>query len=164
MSKLSGTRSFIGIDPGHSGGVALVTRGQYEATTHTWAFKPMTLRDMWIVLGGCISNPCSGLIVYLEHVHAMPKQGVSSTFKFGRHYGNIEAFLTACQMPFNRVNPAEWQRPLGLIRRKGETPAQKKNRHKALAEELFPEVKRVTHANADALLIAEYGRRINATD
>ena len=49
-------------------------------------------------------------------------------------------------------------------RGKGETPAQKKNRHKALAEELFPEVKRVTHANADALLIAEYGRRINATD
>ena len=88
----------------------------------------------------------------------MPKQGVASTFKFGRSYGNLEAFLIAAEIPFERVVPSVWQREFGLISKKGETKTAKKNRHKAKAQELFPSVK-VTHAVADALLIAEWHRR-----
>ena len=88
----------------------------------------------------------------------MPGQGVTSMFNFGKSYGNLEAFLVAAAIPFERVTPSVWQREFGLIKKKGETHTQKKNRHKSLAQELFPSVK-VTHAVADALLIAEYGRR-----
>jgi hypothetical protein len=51
---------------------------------------------------------------------------------------------------------------LGLIQ-SGRTIGQnddKKQRNKAKAEELFPG-QRITHATADALLIAEYCRRIH---
>jgi hypothetical protein len=47
---------------------------------------------------------------------------------------------------------------MGLTPIKGETRTAKKNRHKDLAQRLFPKVK-VTHAIADALLLAEWLRR-----
>lgn len=59
------------------------------------------------------------------------------------------------------VSPQKWQRALGLLskgRGLGQGDTAKKNRNKAKAQELFPGVK-VTHAIADALLLAEYGRR-----
>jgi Holliday junction resolvasome RuvABC endonuclease subunit len=83
----------------------------------------------------------------------MPRQGVSSTFKFGTSYGFLRGVLVALEVPFEAVTPAKWQRSMSCLT-KGD-----KNVTKARAQELFPEVK-VTHAIADALLIAEYGRRI----
>jgi hypothetical protein len=41
---------------------------------------------------------------------------------------------------------------------KGTPHTVKKNKHKAKAAQLFPRVK-ITHSNADALLIAEHARR-----
>ena len=147
----------MGIDPGQSGAVALLLPDQKPLI---WTFAGMTLHDMWIVIGGCASY--DGVEAYIEDVHSMPKQGVSSSFKFGRHYGNLEAFLTAHQIPFDRVQPSVWQRSFSLTRKsKDETLTAKKNRHKALAQEFWPKAAgHITHATADALLIAEYGRRL----
>jgi crossover junction endodeoxyribonuclease RuvC len=96
---------------------------------------------------------------FLEKVHAMPKQGVTSCFTFGQNYGFIRGLLTALEIPFEDVTPNAWQKQAGLLRRnKDETITQKKNRHKQQAQQLFPHLK-VTHAIADALLICEYGRK-----
>jgi len=145
----------MGIDPGASGGIASVQSDRmiYGA----WPLGP-TLADTWERVNTILRLPAVNFSATIEHVHSMPKQGVVSTFKFGKSYGNLEAFLTAAEIPFERVTPSVWQREFGLISKKGETKTAKKNRHKALAQELFPSVK-VTHAVADALLIAEYGRR-----
>ena len=62
--------------------------------------------------------------------------------------------LTAAGIPFERVRPQQWQKSLGCLT-KGD-----KNVTKRKAQELFPMMK-VTHATADALLIAEYGRRVS---
>jgi hypothetical protein len=67
--------------------------------------------------------------------------------------------LIASGVPFEAVTPGKWQKEFGLLAKKGETKTAKKNRHKARAQELFPDLK-ITHATADALLIAEYGRRV----
>lgn len=91
----------------------------------------------------------------IERVHAMPKQGVSSTFKFGSSYGALKMALAACQIPFDNPSPQSWQNSLSC-RSGGD-----KNVTKRKAQELFPFVPfKITHANADALLLAEYTRRM----
>jgi len=159
----------MGIDPGVSGAVTVIGKRtlitgatNFEGTDHIYESEPFvvayplkgeTLLDQWDFIDSWADCRAT-----LEVVHSMPKQGVASTFKFGKSYGNLEAFLVASRIPFERVTPSVWQKEFGLISRKGETKTAKKNRHKSLAQELFPSVK-VTHAVADALLIAEYGRR-----
>jgi Holliday junction resolvasome RuvABC endonuclease subunit len=91
-------------------------------------------------------------IAVLEKVHAMPKQGVSSTFKFGTSFGELKMALVAAGIRFELVTPVQWQTFMGC-RSKGD-----KNVTKQRAEQLFPGLK-VTHKTADALLLAEMGRR-----
>lgn len=49
---------------------------------------------------------------YLEKVHSMPKQGVASTFKFGRVYGALEALLVANAIPVIDVRPQVWMKTM----------------------------------------------------
>jgi hypothetical protein len=60
--------------------------------------------------------------------------------------------LTAAGIPFERVRPQKWQQAMGCMT-KGD-----KNVSKRRAQELYPQLK-ITHATADALLIATYGTR-----
>ena len=149
----------IGIDPGKSGGMALVDA---DGDAKTFAFAKGTERDTWQWLRDAdIDIECC----YLEKVHAMRgkdgrKQGVTSAFAFGQSYEFLRGCVIATGISFEEVNPQQWQKSFGLIRTsKAETITQKKNRHKAKAQQLFPGIK-ITHAIADALLIAEYGRRL----
>lgn len=80
------------------------------------------------------------------------KQGVSSAFTFGFGAGVLYGVLSSCRIPYEEVSPIKWQTLLGC-RTGGD-----KNISKAKAQSLFPSVK-ITHAVADALLLAEYMRR-----
>lgn len=136
----------VGVDPGRSSGSIAYVVGD-EA--FTWPLKNMTDLEIWSVferLGGCAS------FAVLERVNAMPKQGVASSFKFGASFGELKMALVAARLRFELVTPATWQGKL-RCRTKGD-----KNITKTLAQRLWPGVK-ITHATADALLLAEYGRR-----
>lgn len=142
-------KTIIGIDPGASGGIAWITDGNPCVEK-----MPDTLQDLWELIEnitGALPHKCKA---YLEQVHSMPGQGVASSFKFGQGYGSLEMALTAAGIPFERVTPQKWQKSMGCLT-KGD-----KNVSKRKAQELFPQLK-ITHATADALLIAEYGRRNN---
>jgi crossover junction endodeoxyribonuclease RuvC len=89
----------------------------------------------------------------LEKVHSMPGQGVVSSFKFGMGYGGLRMALLAANIPFRDVQPQAWQRSLGCL------TGGDKNISKSMAQQLFPGMK-ITHAIADALLIAEWLRRM----
>jgi hypothetical protein len=66
----------------------------------------------------------------------------------------------SCRIPFVEVSPRSWMKAMGIrTRRKTETPTQWKNHLKQLAQQLFPH-EQITLATADALLIAEYCRRV----
>jgi hypothetical protein len=78
--------------------------------------------------------------------------GVTSAFTFGRGYGSLLMALTAKRVPFDEVPPGTWQKTMGCL------SGGDKNVTKRRAQQLFPAVK-VTHAVADALLIAEFARR-----
>lgn len=149
--------TYIGIDPGVSGGIACLT----EAGRVLCAGKmPDTDRDLFDFLetaGGEVGDRGPTFAV-LERVHAglfaKPGQrmGVVSAFTFGGGYRAIKMALTALQIPYDEVLPAKWQTALGC-RTRGD-----KNISKARAQQLFPTV-RCTHAISDALLIAEFCRR-----
>jgi len=90
----------------------------------------------------------------------MPKQGVASSFKFGMNYLFLRACLVSCEIPFAEVTPRTWMKALAIrTRRKTETTTQWKNHLKQIAQQLFPQ-QPVTLATCDALLIAEYCRRL----
>lgn len=141
----------FGVDPGGSGAIAcLYDEHDAPATCK----NDVTERDLWVFVNRCkVLDPRDRkAFAYIERVHSMPKQGVASSFKFGQSYGFLRGLLIACGIPFEEVSPVKWQTAMGC-RSGGD-----KNVTKARAQQLFPNVK-VTHANADALLIAEYCRR-----
>ena len=150
---------YIGIDPGQSGGIAYVYG---DDATQTCAIKmPATERDIWLHL--CNNDKGSTRLV-IEKVGPARgkdgrKQGVTSAFNFGRNYGVLRGCIVASGIPFDEVSPRKWQKEFGLVfpGSMGLTITEKKNRHKAKAQQLFPHLT-ITHAIADALLIAEYAR------
>ena len=137
---------YIGIDPGQSGSIAVL----FPSGNATWIKLDSTDHDIADWLRDIQVNHYS--ICRIERVNAMPKQGVSSTFKFGRSFGFLQGLLVAFQIPFELVTPQKWQGFMGC------RTAGDKNVSKAAAQRLHPSLK-ITHANADALLIAEYCRR-----
>lgn len=144
---------FLGIDPGASGGIAIIGGSYADAVP-----VPDTERDLWEKIRAVsVVRDATGsggrFFAIIERVHSMPKQGVASSFKFGQSYGFLRGLLVASGIPFEEVAPQKWQKELGCLSR-GD-----KNVTKARAQQLFPGLK-ITHATADALLLAEYARRL----
>ena len=143
---------YVGIDPGASGGIARLSNW---LTPCAWKM-PDTEKDIAQLFAelapATLLDSCPGMLCCIELVHAMPKQGVTSVFSFGRNYGFLRGMLIAYGIPFEEVTPLKWQKTLGC-QSHGD-----KNITKSRAQQLFPGLK-ITHATADALLIAEYTRR-----
>ena len=148
-------RKYIGIDPGQSGGIAIlrwsVTRK--TPTIHRLLKMPATEHDIFEVFN---TEAVGASTTSIEAVHAMPQQGVSSTFKFGHGYGFLRGCLISCGISFQEVQPRAWQKALGISSRKEtESQTQFKNRLKGFAQQRFPS-EHITLATCDALLIALY--------
>jgi len=142
--------TIIGIDPGTNGGIAWITDGKPCVEK-----MPDILQDLWeLIVSISMSAGTGGIGIhaYIEQVHSSPQMGVKSAFTFGNGFGHLEMALTAAGIPFTRIRPQVWQKELGCLT-KGD-----KNVTKRKAQELFPSMK-VTHATADALLIATYGTK-----
>lgn len=150
--------TYIGIDPGKGGGIAIIEYEQVRGTVfsglshHTLSLKKSTERDAWDFL----KEHVRGVVwpAALERVASSPQMGVVSSFTFGRSYGFLRGILVAMEIPFDEVLPRKWQSEMGCL------SGGDKNVTKAKAQQLFPSVK-VTHGIADALLLAEYSRRSN---
>ena len=153
------SRAFIGIDPGSNGGIATISPWNI-CVVEAYPFRKTSMVDVSTILEDLGSRGVTHALI--ELVHAMPGQGVTSMFNFGHNFGMLEGLLIGAGIPYDRVTPQKWQKEFGLYRLHDETKTAKKNRHKELAKELFPTLN-VTHATADALLIAEYCRRTHET-
>lgn len=137
---------YLGIDPGKGGALALVDAAGHPVSV---CLLEETQHDVWAWLAEYRDDVAFAM---LEKVHAMPRQGVSSTFKFGESFGFCQGMLVAARIRFELVTPQRWQKVMSC-RSGGD-----KNVTKERAQGLFPSFK-VVHANADALLLAEYSRR-----
>jgi len=161
----------LGFDPGASGGIAVLGGAEPLALP-----MPETCRDLWgLVRGyGPAIRRVKDVFAFVEQVggfmgRAAGEQGTANRasahtmFRFGYGAGMIEAFLIAADIPYELVPPQRWQKggsdSLGISpRKKGEGKAAWKGRLRSHAQRLFPGL-RVTSATADALLLAEWGRR-----
>lgn len=152
-------QSFLGIDPGASGGMAIIW--QEEGRTKTVSCKmPATELDIFMWLKGEERKGITHAIIekVQGYIGGVGNTG-SSMFKFGHNYGALRMALIALGIPFEEVAPHVWQAALKMRPRdKKEKKGAFKNRLKAKAQQLFPKAE-VTLKTADALLIAEHARR-----
>lgn len=156
---------FLGIDPGLGGAFAIVdiSGGVRYASPFSLLVenhkKVLDCKDLYLQITKFTSriNTCA-----IEQVHAMPKQGVVSTFSFGRGFGSLICLLDVLYIPFEQVTSQRWKRKLfGYT-----TPDKKKSIEFAKSLEngskyLIPERRRTEHDGvADAICLAEYCRLI----
>lgn len=154
-----------GIDPGLTGAVAWVKVREGEAT---WAdaVEDMPLVPKSYGKPGKLVEPRLLFellkarrpdMILIERVGAMPGQGVTSMFAFGRSLGVVEGVVASLGVPYEYVLPDRWKRRAGLSGRE-------KDEARAKALQMFPEMaslltRKADIGRADALLIATFGRQ-----
>src|SRR6185436_810073 len=147
---------FLGIDPGGSGGIAIISTLDGYASAWKMGETETDTADLLRTHGPAVRLAC------IEEVHALPPTIPGNTskasFAFGQSYGFLRGLLVALQIPFMQISPNSWKKQMGLRFTKDNTATEKKNGSKQLAQQLFPQL-RITHATAEALLLAEHCRR-----
>ena len=151
----------LGIDPGLSGALALLDTVSMELTVwdmpvvevlrnrvNKREVNPAGVADL--IAGNGIEH------CYIERVGAMPNQGVTSVFSFGRSAGILEGILAAYEIPYTLVTPQAWQKAAGV--RDG------KDASRLRAAQLFPSsstlfARKKDDGRADAALIAWYANQ-----
>jgi crossover junction endodeoxyribonuclease RuvC len=101
----------VGVDPGIRGGLALVEINDGAV--------PMLVEAIDIPVAGVGAKERVDVLAirtwivahqpqhaFIERAQAMPKQGASSGFKYGRATGAIEAVIVCCEVPLTIVEPA----------------------------------------------------------
>ena len=152
----------IGIDPGISGSICFFQDGVIKDVVE----MPTMIegkKNKKQVNGSQIFNEISEKIknmdkknikVVIEHVTAMPGQGVTSMFNFGQSFGILKGICSAMQLSVYFVRPAKWKKYFNLIN-------SEKDASRTRAIEIFPyyssHLSRKKDSNkADAILIASY--------
>ena len=94
------------------------------------------------------------IVVVVEHVNAMPGQGVTSMFNFGQSFGVIKGICSALSLPIYFVRPVKWKKHFNLIKTN-------KDASRTKVIEVYPEIssklsRKKDSNKADAILIARY--------
>lgn len=162
---------FLGIDPGISGAVALLISPNaiffWETPTiQSGGKRRYDVQAMeGILQGHCLeairenASEVTAFHVILEKAQAMPKQGSTSMFNYGRGAGLWEGLLAGMKFPYTLVAPQRWKRIM--------MPDMAKDKGASIlrAKQLFPECASQLqlvkdHNKAEALLLAAYGQRL----
>ena len=148
-----GNRVFIGIDPGISGGLAIIYNDAYSVkkcpnTIQEMANELITLKDQ---------APNLPMYCVIEKVHSFPGNSGRSMFTFGCNYGQWLGILATLRIPYIEVIPNKW------MKHYPKAPKDKKDRknyYKHLAQQRYPDAD-ITLATSDAMLIANYLKETN---
>lgn len=150
-----------GIDPGKSGALAI-----------TFPDGAVLLFDVPIVKAGGKDRPAwtewgqkwstalefsAPNMIVIELVSAMPGQGVTSMFTFGRTLGFVHALAVEVGCPIHFVTPGIWKGKLGLLNSGKGASREKARTFYPRASHAFERVK--DDGRAEATLIAHYGRK-----
>ena len=146
--------NIMAIDPGKKGAIALA---RHDGVYHL-ELLPDEPALMFRIFEEHRPSVC-----YLEKAQCMPRQGISSAFNYGRHFGEIIGVLTALKIPIIFVTPGKWTKSVHA----GIRGTSAKEKSKKAAFKLLPhlnflatERSKVPHDGLiDAALIAEFARR-----
>jgi crossover junction endodeoxyribonuclease RuvC len=155
----------LGIDPGLEGAVCFFDSSYSLGGGRRWVTRDLPTagekaqRRINVAALRDFINEWRPQHAFIELAQAMPRQGVSSSFRYGRGVGAIEATVACCGVPVTYVTPQTWKKHFGL---KG--PDKEKSRARAL--QLAPELgtalaRKKDHGRAEAALIALYGCAFN---
>jgi len=150
----------IGIDPGVSGAICILTDGKI---TEIYDMPTMIdgKKNKKQVNGAEITNIINkelvnekDINVVIEHVSAMPGQGVTSMFNFGQSFGVLKGICAALKLPVHFIRPVKWKKHFNLINTE-------KDASRTKVIEVFPyissKISKKKDANkADAILIARF--------
>ena len=152
----------IGIDPGVSGSICFLKDGKILDVIEMPIMnegkknkKQVNGAQIYNEITKKInSNPETNTRVVIEHVTAMPGQGVTSMFNFGQSFGVLKGICSAMRLPMFFVRPAKWKRYYNLIN-------SEKDASRTRAIEIFPYFssqlsKKKDSNKADAILIASF--------
>ena len=97
--------AYLGVDPGAKGYVCVywADKNQY---THCPIADTDALKDLLLRCSEC------HCIAAVESVHSMPRQGLSTTFAFGRNVGLVYGMLLAYGIPYVEASPQKWQKEM----------------------------------------------------
>lgn len=151
----------LGIDPGLSGALALydTAEGSVEVIDMPVLELIRNGKKKREVSAQALANQLAGRNIkaaFLERVNAMPGQGVTSVFSFGRSLGIVEGVLAAYDIPTTLVTPQAWQKAVG--QRAGKDGSRERVMQLFPAQvDLFQRKK--DDGRSDAALIAYYGAK-----
>ena len=150
----------FGIDPGVSGAISILEDKKiievYDMPTMIDGKK-----NKKQVNGSQVANIFKEKIdskreisVVVEHVNAMPGQGVTSMFNFGQSFGVIKGVCSALSLPIHFIRPTKWKKHFNLINTN-------KDASRTKVIEIYPEIssklsRKKDSNKADAILIARY--------
>ena len=152
----------IGIDPGVSGSICFFRDGKILDVIEMPVMnegkknkKQVNGAQIYNEISKKInSNPETKTRVVIEHVTAMPGQGVTSMFNFGQSFGVLKGICFAMRLPMFFVRPIKWKKYYNLIN-------SEKDASRTRAIEIFPNFssqlsKKKDSNKADAILIASF--------
>ena len=150
----------IGIDPGLSGAIAILQNKKVQSIFDIPVMsegkknkRQLNSAQMVKIIKDNISN-IEETVVVVEHVNAMPGQGVTSMFNFGQTFGAIKGVCAALNLPIFFVRPSKWKKHFELI-----NSSKDSSRTKAI--EMYPSLadqlaKKKDVNKSDAILIARF--------
>lgn len=151
---------FMGIDPGAFGAVAILDKDSRELVVidmPTLKVKrgPRVVNqvDAHMLADSLRPHVTGEIKALIEKVHAMPGQGVSSMFSFGRAAGIVEGVLAGLSVSFELIPPATWIKSMRTFGGKDGS--------RQRAQELFPDyahlfARKKDDGRAEAALLACY--------
>lgn len=153
---MSGEARILGIDPGLSGGLALLHSGAIIQAAPMPVIKLAGKGELDLARLGALLRDWAPSHAWVEQQQSMPRQGVASSFRTGQNYGTLLGFLQASGMPVTVVRPAVWKKSLGVPGDKAAAVA--------IASRLLPSSshwwpRRGDDGIAEAALLAVYGSR-----
>ena len=152
----------VGIDPGIAGAICFFYEGKVIDVIDMPTMaegkknkKQVNGSQVFNEITKHIKNKESNEVkVVIEHVSAMPGQGVTSMFNFGQSFGILKGICSAMNLSMYFVRPVKWKKHFNLIN-------SSKDASRTKAIEIFPyfskNLSKKKDANkADAILIASY--------
>ncbi len=157
-------KTYIGIDPGKSGGICSIEDNRLRANK-----CPDSVQGMAELFKDILQDTSpKDVFLYIEKVWAMPHDGKSSIFTFGQNYGQWEGVIASFNIIPIYVTPSTWMRHHEV--QKGLKKQERKNILKQMAQEFINSNNYISYqwkgvatlATADAIMLAKYA--IDKTD
>ena len=156
----------FGIDPGVSGAICVLKKGKiieiYEMPTMIDGKKNKRqvngaeVANIFLkeINNQNVNEKEDTVKVVVEHVTAMPGQGVTSMFNFGQSFGVVKGICAALKLPIYFVRPTKWKKHFNLIKTN-------KDASRTKVIETYPNIssklsRKKDSNKADAILIARY--------